>query len=235
MSEVIKNEPKYRSIMLDTLNQLMMDKHTELMEAKGRGATYDEWRDFGVDIQSLYTFLKSLSNTVLVQILGKEGTGKTVGGSFLDPDENYWLNIDKKPLTFTKARQMYSTEKKNYAVVTGYEKVREAVTQIHNKAKSPLIIFVTGHIEDYKDKNGEIASRLKTLGKQATKYNIEGAVAHTYYTYVDRSKKALDPTRYMLSAFENRDTARSPMGMWETEFIPNNLQLIVDKIVADWQ
>jgi len=225
---------KFRTIVIDTINQLMMDQHIALMETKNRGATYDEWRDFGVDILDLYHFIKSLSNTVPIQVLGFEGSGKTVGGSFLNPEETYWLNIDKKPLTFAGARKMYSTEKKNYAIPTGYKEVKEAIKAIHGVSKTPLIVFILGHVEDYKTKGDGVRQRLKTLGKVATKYNIEGALSHCYYTHIDEDLKHLDPNRYQLRTVSVNDTARSPMGMWDSEFIPNNLQLIVDKVVADY-
>jgi hypothetical protein len=226
---------KYRTVVVDTINQLMNDQHVALMEAKNRGATYDEWRDFGVDVLDLYHFIKSLPNTIPIQILGYEGSGKTVGGSFLNPEETYWLNIDKKPLTFVGARKMYGVERKNYAVPTGYKQVKEAITAIHGASKTPLIVFILGHIEDYKAKGDTVRQRLKLLGKLASKYNIEGALSHTYYTHVDEDLKHTDPKRYQLRTVSVNDTARSPMGMWETEFIPNNLQQIVDKVVADFE
>ena len=59
---VVKEEPKYRSIIIDTLNQLMNDHHTKLMRDKERGATYVEWRDFGVELLDMYDWIKSLPN-----------------------------------------------------------------------------------------------------------------------------------------------------------------------------
>lgn len=64
---------KFRNVVIDTVNQLMNDQHIALMEAKNRGATYDEWRDFGVDLLDLYSYVKSLPNAVPVQVLGYEG------------------------------------------------------------------------------------------------------------------------------------------------------------------
>jgi hypothetical protein len=211
----------------------MNDEHLNLMEQKKRGATYDEWRDFGVNLLGLYDFIKSLPNVIPVQILGYEGSGKTVGGSFLNPEETYWLNVDKKPLSFSGARAKYNIDKKNYAVPTGYKAIEEAIKAIHGKAKTPLIVYMLGHIEDYKGKGIE-RQRLKVLGKMATKYNIEGALSHSYYTVVDESCKPTDPARYKLRTVSINDTARSPMGMWESELIPNNLQLITDAIIKDW-
>ena len=237
MTDPIKiEEKKYRIIIVDTINQLMNDHHVKLMKDKDRGATYDEWRDFGVELLDLYNFIKSLPNVVPIQILGYEASGKTVGGSFLNPDETVWLNIDKKPLTFAGARSMYPVDnsRKNYSVVTGYDDVKKVITTIAAKAKDPLIIFMLGHVEDFKDKKGNLRQRLKCLGKLATKYNIEGALSHSYYTDIDETKKNTDPARYRLRTVSENDTARSPMGLWKDEFIQNNYQLIVDTILEDY-
>jgi hypothetical protein len=231
-----KNKQGYRSVIIDTINQIQNDLYIELLKNKGK-ATFDDWKDFGVEILDLYKFIKSLPNTVPVQVLGYEGTGKTVGGSFLDPSETVWLNADKKPLTFFGARQKYPTDnsKKNYKLVTGYDDVKTQLLAISGKSKEPLIVFILGHLEDYKSEGSIIRQRLKVLGKQATKQNIEGALSHTYYTYIDPLLDQMNPERYKLTTVNSgTNTARSPQGYWDSSTIPNNYQLIVDKILADW-
>lgn len=226
---------KFRTVVIDTINQAQNDLYIKLLKDKKRGATFDDWRDFGVEILDLYAFIKSLPNTIPIQILGYEATGKTVGGRFLNPEETAWLNVDKKPLTFVGGRKMYSREKKNYDEPSSYADIEKALTEIHKASKKPLVVFILGHIEDYKNKDNEMRQRLKILGKMANKHNIEGALSHCYYTHVDDTLKLTDPMRYQLRTIANKDTARSPMGMWESEVIPNNLQLIVDKVVADFE
>ena len=232
----VKEEPKYRSIIIDTINQLSNDLYIKLLADKERGANFDEWRNFGVEPLDLIVYIKSLPNTIPVWILGFESTGKTVGGSFLNPEETVWLNADKKPLSFANARRMYPVDnsKKNYSIITGYEETKNKIKAIHSKSEEPLVVFILGHIEDYKSKNGQLRQRLKCIGKMPHNFNIEGAVVHSYYTDVDETKKWNDPTRYRLRTVSQNDTARSPMGMWDSEFIPNNYQLIVDKILADY-
>ena len=123
--------------------------------------------------------------------------------------------------------------KKNYKVVSGYDEVKSQLKGINSKSKGHLIVFILGHVEDYKSL-GVDKQRLKVLGKMATKHNIEGSVSHTYYTNIDVTKPLLDPTRYRLSTTNSGfNTARSPQGYWETEFIPNDYQLIIDKILSD--
>ena len=232
----VKEEPKYRSIIIDTISQIANDLYLATLEEKKRGATHDEWRSFAVEILQTISFIKKLENVVPVFILGYEASGKTVGGSYLNPDETVWLNADKKPLNFANARRLYPTDnsKKNYSLISSYSELEDKITKIHSKSKDPLIIFVLGHIEDYKAKEGKVRQRLKTIGKMPHNFNIEGAVVHSYYTDLDETKKWNDPTRYRLRTVSQNDTARSPMGMWDSEFIPNNYQLIVDKILADY-
>lgn len=232
MSE--KQEGIYRTVVIDTINQIQNDLYVELLKNKGK-ATHDDWKDFGIEILDLYNFIKSLPNTVPVAILGSEGSGKTVGGSFLNPDTNVWLNADKKPLTFFGARGKYPEDnsKKNYKIVTGYDQVKSSIQAIHNKALKPLIIFILGHTEGFKQAGIE-RERLKVLGKMATKHNIEGALSHTYYTYIDPALPATDRNRYKLSTVNSGfNTARSPEGYWAEQYIPNNYQLIVDRILED--
>lgn len=226
---------KIRTVVIDTINQLMNDQHIALMEQKNRGANYDEWRDFAVDILDLYSFIKKLPNAVPIQVLGYEGSGKTVGGSFLNPEETVWFNVDKKPLSFVGARKLYNAANKNYLEPSSYKEVKDTLKLIHDVSKKPLIVFMLGHVEDYKAKDDKIRQRLKVIGKLANKYNIEGALSHCYYTHVDEDLKHTDPERYKLRTVSVNDTARSPMGMWDSEFIPNNLQAIVDKVVADFE
>jgi hypothetical protein len=226
----------YRSVILDTVNGLQNRLHLKLLEDDIK-AGFDQWRDYGTEILSLYNFIKTLPDTVIVQVLGYEGTGKTVGGSTLDPSETVWLNTDGKPLSFFGARQKYPVDnsKKNYLEPTTYEKVKANIQAIHAKRKGTLIVFVNGHIEDYKGEDQMMRQRLKVLGKMATKLGIEGLnVSHTYYTKINLGAQFDSPDRYKLTvANSGANTARSPQGYWKTAEIPNNYQLIVNRILED--
>lgn len=196
------------------------------------------WRDYGTEMLDLYDFLKRLPDVVLVQILGMEGTGKTVGGASLDPDTNVWVNTDSKPLTFFGGRTMYPTDnsRKNYKELEGYDDVKAVVTAIHAKRKGTFVIFLLGHIEDYKGEAGGMFQKLKVLGKMSTKLGIEGLnLSHTYYTKIDTTKDHNDSARYNLTvANSGSNTARSPQGYWKTMQIPNNYQSIVNRILEDY-
>lgn len=229
-------EGKYQTVIIDTANGLMNNLYLDLLRTKGK-ANFDEWRDFALDIIDLYDFLKRLPCD-LVQISGYEGTGKTMGGKYLDPETNAWQNADEKALSFYGANKMYPPDnsRKNYSQPRDFEKLKANITAINTNKKSKLIVFLLCHIEDYKSGDGEIHQRMKTLGKMATKFNVDGQTVHNYYTWVDPNKD--DPAeRFKLRTHgTGYNTGRSPEGYWDYKdelFIPNNYQLIVDKILAD--
>lgn len=230
-------DKKYRSIILDTINGLQNGLYIEHLKNVGK-SDFDAWRDYGTDILDLFKYIKDLPDTIIVLVLGKEGSGKTVGGSFLNPEETAWLNTDGKPLSFFGAKGKYPTDnsRKNYLEPKTYEKVKANIKAIHEKRKGTLVIFVNGHIEDYKSADGVIGQRLLILGKMATKLGVEGLhVSHTYYTKIDVSLPHTDAKRYKLTtATSGTNTARSPQGYWETYEIPNNYQNIVNRILEDY-
>lgn len=226
-------EKKYQTVIIDTINGLQNNLYIDLLKNKGK-ANFDDWRDFAVDILDLADFLKRIPVDI-VQITGKEGTGKTVGGSFLDPETTVWLNADDKPLSFFGARKAYPEDnsKKNYKVPRTYQDVKDAILQIHSKRISKLIVFMLAHVEDYKGEGDVIYQRMKTLGKMATKFNVDGISVHNYYTFVDPDEKD-ETKRYKLRTHSTgTNTGRSPQGYFTEDFIPNNYQIIVDKILAD--
>lgn len=229
---------KYRTIVLDTVNALQNNLYQDMMAGKGNKGSYDEWKDFGLEIYELYNYIKKLPDTVLVQILSYEGGGKTVGGKYLDPSTNVWLNADAKPLSFSGARQMYPVDNslKNYLVVETYDETKSKIKAIHEKRKGTLIVFSLGHIEDFKSENNLMRQRLKVLGKQATKLGIEGLnVFSTLYGKIDPNISALDFSRYKLTTMNSGfNTARTPEGYWDGVEIPNNYQIVVDKILEDF-
>lgn len=217
-------------IVIDTANQIQDNEY--LKTSEDTKAKLDDWKDYGVDILHLQNHLKNEAYRAggeLIDILGREGTGKTVGCRTLDPDTTVILNTDRKPLSFPGAKKNYILGK-NYFIPKTYSEVREFVTAAADmaiKKKDPLYIFSLWHLEDYKD-NEVTRQRKKVLGRMATKFNINGQVVHTYYTKV---KSTASGNEYILQTQNDGfNTARSPMGMWDKKEIPNDYKMIIDKI-----
>ncbi len=96
----------------------------------------------------------------------------------------------------------------------------------------PFFIFMLAHLEVFKDIDGTLRNRFKTLGNLQNKVGIEGHFVHCYYTNIDTGKKEDDVSRYRFSVHNNNfNTARSPMGYWPEPHIENNLQKVIDKVI----
>jgi hypothetical protein len=231
---------RFECAIIDTINEIISAQVLKTFREKGK-ATFDDWKDYAVEFLDFQNFCKSLPNTIVIPILGREATGKTVGASFLNPQTTAFFNVDGKPLTFLNARKMYNKESKNYLEAKDYKTLETALKNVHSnscavKGDKPFVIFLLAHIEDYKDLNGKTAFRMRIPGKMAHKYNIDGAFIHTYYTFIDTSKDLNDPERYQLiTGNQGGDiTARSPMGTWDSILIQNNYQLILDRVQSLW-
>lgn len=227
--------PKYDIVMVDTINQLQNDLYVKLLKDKGK-ATFDDWKDYGTEILFLFKTIRELPNTEIILILGYEGTGKTVGGRNLDPSTTLWLNCDKKQLSFSGGNKKYNSTTGNYRETSTYEEAKNAIIYAANNRanpKFPLLVFILGHIEDYKVANEGTRQRLKVIGKMATKLNIEGAVVHTYYTQVEVEG---DKVFYKLMTSTNGfNTARSPMDMFPEKIIDNDFTIIRDRIYEEFK
>lgn len=236
--EAKEEKPRmYRTVVIDTLNSLQNDLYLSHLKGIGR-VTFDEWKDYAVELLDLYNSIKS--KAVIVQVLGVEGSGKTVGAYYLDPETTLYINADDKPLTFPKPHLMYNEERKNIKIPPkgegGYSKVKQWLEVASNRLSSeiPLVVFCLAHIEIYKD-NEANRQRMKTVGKMATKLNVEGSVIHSYYSKVDPNMRLPKGERYKFMVNNSGyNTARSPMDMWKVEEIPNNFNLILHRIYENF-
>lgn len=244
-------EHKYNAVVLDTLTQVINDTYTEHLKTQGK-LGHDEWRDFGVEILNLYMFIRSLSGAVIVQVLGSEGTGKTVGARTLNPETTMYLNQDKKPLTFLNAEEMYPNDKPQ-GDSNSLANYKEALAALHPTTKKldiwhvihkaiqyaydnrvegeKFVVFVLAHTEVYKGANGIERERLRVIGRQATRLNIEGSLSYTFYSKIDPTGLTRADKHKLAMHNSGFNTARVPMGLWDdVEEIPNDFQAIMDKI-----
>ena len=225
-------DKKYKVVILDTINQIQNNQYMNMLD-ENTMVTRDKWKDFGVDIYMLLEHLKKL-NCEIVLVLGYEGSGKSYGIKGLNPETTMWIHADNKPITFKGGRQNYDSKKGNFTVPKTYERVKEIITGCNDRKANkdkPLLVFITGHIEDYKTNDGDIRQRLKTLGAFASKMNIEGAVSNCFYTDVQYIG---DNPKYRLRLANNgSDTCRALESLFDTTYIDNNFGLVA-KAIANY-
>ena len=117
----------------------------------------------------------------------------------------------------------------------GYDKFTDIATNIANVVKTPLslrddlFIFFMNHAEEI-DVNGVKHIKAKTVGKMIdNSLTLEGLFSTVLFTHI----KKLDDGSIEYGFLTNSDgenTCKSPMGMFEESFIPNDLAYVIDSI-----
>lgn len=192
-----------------------------------------------------------------ILILGESGTGKTTSLRNFESDEIALVNVTGKPLPFRKyfenisgttdfdkiAKFMKETDKKVIVIddcqyimsfqymrrikENGWDKFNEIQSDFFNlidlafSLPSDVIVYFLSHIETRDDGR----QKIKTIGKMLDeKITIEGMFTTVLKTYVSDGKY------YFVTQNSGNDTVKSPMGMFGTFAIDNDLKYVDDKI-----
>jgi len=120
----------------------------------------------------------------------------------------------------------------------GYDKFTQIAANLASVAKAPkdlredLIVFFLTHSEESTDINGHRKVKAKTIGKMIDNtLTLEGLFSIVLFGAVRKNE---DSTfAYGFETQNNgENTCKSPMGMFEEPFIPNDLQYVKDYMVA---
>lgn len=192
-----------------------------------------------------------------ILILGESGTGKTTSLRNFNEDEIAVVNVTGKPLPFRKyfenisgttdfneiSKFIRNTDKKIIVIddcqyimsfqymrrikENGWDKFNEIQSDFFNlidlafSLPSDVIVYFLSHIETRDDGR----QKIKTIGKLLDeKITIEGMFTTVLKTYVSDGKY------YFLTQNSGTDTVKSPMGMFATYAIDNDLKYVDDKI-----
>lgn len=233
---------KIQTICVDTPNAIQNNQYMKMLDRKTM-VTRDKWRDFGVELYSFMVEDLQRLGFEVVLILGREGTGKSFGIKYLEPETNLWFNADRKNPTFKNiefggevisARKVYGTKLKptkympipeTYRDITNYI---EEIKKANLLAESP-VAFIIGHVETEKGVDGDVREKFKTLGSLATKMNIEGSVEYCLYS---KTIVQGDKVDYKLDTINNGfNTARAAEGAFKSRYIDNNFHKVYEAII----
>lgn len=191
-----------------------------------------------------------------VLVLGESGTGKSASLRNFDASEIKVINVEGKPLPFKNKFEVFSSD--NYvkilreiqatdkpvividdaqylmanefmrrATERGYDKFTEIAQNFWNlvnkvkELKKDQIVYFLAHIE--RDANGN--EKIKTIGKLLDeKITVEGMFTIVLKTNVT------DGVYTFLTQNSGHDTVKSPIGMFKTFAIDNDLKYVDDKI-----
>jgi hypothetical protein len=136
-----------------------------------------------------------------------------------------------KTLVVDDWQYMSSFEYFDRANEKGYDKFTQIAANLAQVAKMPkdmredLTIFFLTHSEDSTDVNGHRKVKAKTIGKMIDNtLTLEGLFSIVLF---GRAKKEEDSLEYGFDTQNNgENTCKSPIGMFEDSFIPNDLQFV---------
>lgn len=202
----------------------------------------------------------------VIGIMGESGSGKTTSMRELDPKTTFYIDCDKKGLSWKGWRDQYGFEKKNYMATDvigtvdnildkintqenmkhikvvvidtlnglmvadevrrmhekGYDKwqdLAQCVWELIDKLytlRADLTVIVVCHSQTQKDEDGYVFTRIKTSGKKLDKLCVESKLTTVLYAVAKDGE-------YVFQTHANNSTAKTPMGAFENDEIPNNI------------
>ena len=196
---------------------------------------------------------------ILAMIIGQSGTGKSTSLRNFEPEDVSIINVSGKPMPFRKHLPEFSTN--NYqqiiaglpqvetpsividdatylmvdefmrnAKVTGYQKFTDMALNFNNLIETARtlpqdkIVYFLGHTEQSDDGR----EHFKTIGKMLDNYiTVEGKFTIVLKTVVK------DGNYYFSTQNNGQDTVKSPMDMFDSDLIPNDLK-VVDNIIREY-
>lgn len=193
---------------------------------------------------------------ILVMVYGQSGTGKSTSLRNFEPQDVSIINVSGKPMPFRK--RLPSSASNNYrqiaawlpaiktpsividdatylmvdefmrsAKVTGYQKFTDmalnfnSLIEMARMLPCEKIVYFIGHSEQSDDGR----EHFKTIGKMLDNYvTLEGKFSIVLKTIVKDGKY------YFSTQNSGYDTVKSPMDMFSSDLIPNDLKIVDDTI-----
>jgi len=124
----------------------------------------------------------------------------------------------------------------NKATEVGYTKFSLMAQEMVNlfkearKLREDMIVFYLTHLETIEDDGSIIGYKIKTAGKLIdNQVLLEGLLTVCLYTNVEEKKDGTTDFNFLTNRYK-KYPAKSPAGMFTEIKIPNNLQVVVDKV-----
>ena len=147
--------------------------------------------------------------STLVGIVGQSGTGKSTSIETLDPKNTVIINVSNKPLPFkgwkSKFKEGKLSEGANYVSTDSASTIVQALKYISDNRKDVKHIVLDDKI------------------------TLEGLFTIVLFTEVKMEDDKL-PHYYFVTQTDGVTTAKSPKGMFDEIYIPNDLNYVSTKI-----
>ena len=157
---------------------------------------------------------------VAVLILGESGSGKSASLRNFKQEDVGILNVASKPLPFRNVNKLQSMNKATYTSIKGAVCSGKKLSWVVDDAQY-LMAFIMQHIDT--DENGKV--KAKTLGKMLDQQlTVEGLFSIVLLCKADERK------HYFITQSDGLNPCKSPMGMFDSLEIDNDLKMVDDTI-----
>ena len=203
----------------------------------------------------------------VVCIMGESGSGKTTSCRNLDPKTTYYIDCDKKGLSWRGWKKQYQTNTNYYCcdvpatvknVLVGISEKRSEIktvvidtigslmvademrrsqekgfdkwldlatciwdlVDVAYGLRDDLTIIFMAHTQTERDENGYMFTRIKTSGKKLDKICLESKFTTVLVAKCINGE-------YVFETHSNNSTAKSPMGLFEQDTIPNDITAVI--------
>jgi hypothetical protein len=205
-----------------------------------------------------------------ILIMGESGAGKSTSLRTLDPKKTYYIDADKKGLSWKGWNKQYCVENNNYIRTSEASKIGDAMKYVNNSCpeidvlivdtinaimiddemrrmnektydkwqdmavsiyglvsatnvlRQDLFVICMAHVQDNLDENGNHFYHILTGGKKLEKIKLESKFTTVLFSKGNNGK-------YIFETQSKNSTAKSPLGLFETFEIQNDLQFVIDQ------
>jgi hypothetical protein len=100
---------------------------------------------------------------------------------------------------------------------------------INEKLRKDIVVFLMCHPETVYDESGFPKEQISVQGQQLKKFVPESF--SSIVLYAESVKEPGKPVNFLFrTTTTGEDSCKTPIGMFSEEFIPNDLQLVINKI-----
>ena len=188
-------------------------KETYYIDCDGKGLSWRGWRDDYNSTAKNY-FRSDDQNAVLTVVKGVAETRPEIKTIIIDTANSIMVADE-----FRRMKEK-GYDKWQDLAMSVYE-----ITKTASKLRDDLTVVVTFHTQTERDETtGQKFTRILTNGKMLNKVGLE-----KYFTTVLLSKRKASG-EYVFETRANGSTAKSPLGAFEAEEIPNDMGAVLEAL-----
>lgn len=185
---------------------------TYYIDCDGKGLSWKGWRN-QYNAEKKNYLVTDQQNTILTVMRGIDAKRPNIKNIVID-------TINSVMIADERRRQ----NEKNYDKWADLAWAVYDIVTMSSKLRDDLTVIVLAHTQtEVDDTTGERFTRILTNGKKLNKIGLE-----KYFTTVLLTKKTADG--FVFETTANKSTAKTPMGAFETDEVPNDMQSVLDAL-----